>query len=147
MEEYAMQLDFSAGQWSKTHFHPFKKILCWKKIKLLDWPSQSLDLNPTEHLWDELDWRVRCRSYSNKDQFFAALLEEWSQFPFKRLQNLVYSMPNRCVAVIKARGYATKYWFFSQSPGYFRFIITYLAYKLVLIQKNFQLFFTQDNSV
>lgn len=39
MEEYAMQLDFSAGQWSKTHFHPFKKILCWKKSNF--WIGQA----------------------------------------------------------------------------------------------------------
>jgi transposase len=30
-------------------------------INVLTWHSKSLDLNPIEHLWDELDKRVRQR--------------------------------------------------------------------------------------
>jgi transposase len=30
-------------------------------INVLPWPSKSLDLNPIERLWDELDKRVRQR--------------------------------------------------------------------------------------
>lgn len=46
----------------------------------LDWPSQSPDLNYTEHCWDELERRLRARPKSVCD-FTNLLLEEWSRIP------------------------------------------------------------------
>lgn len=89
-----------------NHIKAFLKRI---KVKVFDWPSQSADLNPIEHLWEELDRRVRRRNYSNKEAFFQALKSEWANIPYERIQKLVDSMPARCAAVEKSKGYATKY--------------------------------------
>ena len=80
-----------------------------KKVRLLDWPSQSPDLNPIEHLGEELDRRCKSRNPSNKDELFEMLKKEWCNIPVSTLMKLVDSMPRRCSAVIKAKGYPTKY--------------------------------------
>ena len=80
-----------------------------KKVEVLPWPSQSPDLNPIEHLWDELGRRVRGRKHKNKDDLFAELESEWKQLQPSVCAKLVGSMSSRIEAVIKSRGYPTKY--------------------------------------
>ena len=92
--------------------HTSKLIQSWfskKKVTVLEWPSQSSDLNPIEHLWEELERRIRIRTYRNSDDLMAGIEQEWSKIPIDRLHTLVDSMPARCAAVIKSNGYATKY--------------------------------------
>lgn len=80
-----------------------------KKINRLDFPAQSADLNPIEHLWDELERRVEGRKPSNKNVLFEMLKTEWENIPIDTLIKLVDSMPNRLTEVIKNNGYATRY--------------------------------------
>ena len=56
-----------------------------------DWPSKSTDLNPIEHLWDNLDTRVRQRQNLPGDvnELRDALLEEWNDIP--QINNLIHS--------------------------------------------------------
>ena len=86
-----------------------KKVFETKKIRVLEWPSQSPDLNPIEHLWEQLQRQIRGRKPSNKDALFEVLKEEWNKISLDVLVKLVDSMPKRCAAVIKAKGYPTKY--------------------------------------
>ena len=75
-------------------------------VEELDWPAQSPDLNPIEHLWDELERRLRTRS--NRPTFVPnltrALVVEWKQVPAAMFQHLVESLPRRVEAVIAAKG-------------------------------------------
>lgn len=80
-------------------------------IHKMEWPARSPDLNPIEHAWDELDRRVRNRvppPITLRDLKYA-LIEEWENIPQHMLRNLVFSMPNRVEAVLRAHGGNTKY--------------------------------------
>lgn len=80
-------------------------------IRTLDWPANSPDMNPIEHLWDELKRRVRARKPppQNHRELKQALLDEWQDIPQEVVRNLILSMRNRMQAVIEARGGNTKY--------------------------------------
>lgn len=57
------------------------QYLSAKKVRVLEWPAQSPDLNPIEHLWDELGRRVANKRHSNKRDLFKTLSEEWNKIP------------------------------------------------------------------
>jgi transposase len=80
-------------------------------LTLLPWPGQSPDLNPIEHLWDELERRIRAKKNHPKNlgELEALLQECWSEISHEVYQKLVESMNRRVEAVIKARGYPTRY--------------------------------------
>ena len=44
--------------------------------KTLDYPPQSPDLNPIEHLWEHLDQKIRQRQISSKDDLKAVIQDE-----------------------------------------------------------------------
>jgi len=80
-----------------------------EEVPLMEWPAQSPDLNPIENLWSILDQRLKNRKPSNKEELFNLLKNAWKELPVNLLTKLVDSMPERCRAVIEAKGYATKY--------------------------------------
>ena len=90
-----------------------KQYLAGKRwpAKLLEWPSQSPDLNPIENLWSILDKEVRMKnpSIKNSEELVNELQLAWANLDPSILRNLVHSMPRRCKAVIEAKGYWTKY--------------------------------------
>ena len=64
---------------------------------------QSPDLNPIEHLWYELERRLRKRSahLKNLRELEKALQEEWERILPETYINLIESMPRRIEACIK----------------------------------------------
>lgn len=86
-----------------------KEWLGNEKIAVMQWPSQSPDLNPIENLWEIIDRKIRCRTYSNVSDLFKSLQESWAAIDKVVIKKLLESMPRRCAEVIKVKGYFTKY--------------------------------------
>jgi hypothetical protein len=79
-------------------------------VQMRPQPAKSPDVNPIEHLWDELQRAVDQRDvqHATLDDLAAALTEEWGNLPVHRLQNLVDIIPRRLQAVINSRGGHTR---------------------------------------
>lgn len=77
----------------------------------LEWPPYSPDLSPIEHLWDEIDRRIRRRPQApqNLQQLTDAIIEEWDRLPQRKINTLVLSMHKRIRAATLARGGHTRY--------------------------------------
>ena len=92
--------------------HTAKRIQAFldrKRIDVLEWPPQSPDLNPIEHLWDEIEQHRPSEPPKNKDELKAQLQHTWDNTAPEICANLVESMQRRLHAVIKAKGGPTKY--------------------------------------
>jgi transposase len=78
---------------------------------VLPWPFKSPDFNPIDHLWDELDRRLKQRQHHPQTlpQLALALQAEWDNIPQYKIRILIPSMGRRCQAVIDARGGHTRY--------------------------------------
>ncbi|CAG9133866.1 unnamed protein product [Plutella xylostella] len=78
-----------------------RQFLREKELRTMDWPALSPDLNPIEHLWDELKRRVRARNPvpASVDELKTALLEEWDGIPQETVKKLIRSMRNRLQAI------------------------------------------------
>ena len=80
-------------------------------INVLEWPSCSPDLNSIEHVWNDINFRVRASlpPPRNMTELWEKLQEEWYNTPVTYIQELFRSMPRRLEAVKRAKGGNTKY--------------------------------------
>ncbi|CAK9827632.1 Transposable element Tcb1 transposase [Anthophora retusa] len=88
-----------------------KQWLVTQGFQVLDWPPQSPDLNPIEHLWGLLKRSVANFEPGSRSslQLWADVVLAWQNIQREQCRNLVDSMPRRIKAVIKAKGGYTKY--------------------------------------
>ena len=94
--------------------HTSRRAKSWfnsNGFEVMQWPAQSPDLNPIEHLWGHL--KRRLASYPNPPggitELWDRVQKEWEAIDAKECQNLIEGMPRRVAAVIKAKGGYTKY--------------------------------------
>ena len=97
--KFTFQQDNDPKYSAKSTMEYFKK----NKISKLEWPSQSPDLSPIEHLWKHIGRETR-------KQFFVGILglksrikEVWDQISTNVTANLIFPMKRRLEAVIKAK--------------------------------------------
>ncbi|CAF4601995.1 unnamed protein product [Rotaria sp. Silwood2] len=78
-------------------------------IKRLVWPPFSPDMNPIEHLWDELERRMKKHQPKNENQLRDILQVEWLEIGQDVTNKLVESVPSRLHECLRMKGYPTRY--------------------------------------
>lgn len=67
--------------------HTARAIKLWleeNNVRLLEWPSQSPDLNPIEHLWQEIKTSLKGKCFKKKEDLFEKIKEEWFRVPIEK---------------------------------------------------------------
>ncbi|CAJ0940801.1 unnamed protein product [Ranitomeya imitator] len=78
-----------------------------KKWNIIEWPSQSPDLNPIERAFHLLKTKLQTES-TNKQQLKTTAVMAWQSIKKEETQRLVMSMSSRLQAVIANKGFSTK---------------------------------------
>lgn len=95
--------------------HRAKKTVAWLEenvpsfLSPTEWPANSPDLNPMEHIWARMAIAVDQKSPKNLEALKKVVREEWARLDPNFLKNCVLSMEARIKAVKQAHGRHTKY--------------------------------------
>jgi len=101
--------------------HKAKKVIKWLEdqgIPVMDWPPYSPDLNQIEHCWVHMKrWILDNRpdlkdlgdSQEALDSLATAIQQALQAIGEEKIRACIESMHKRCQAVIKAKGWHTRY--------------------------------------
>ncbi len=101
---WVMQQDNDLKHTSKSTSEWLKK----NKIKVLEWPNQSPDLNLIEMLWHDLKQSIHARKPSNVAELKQFCKEEWAKLHPQRYERLIDSYRKRLIVVVAAKGGTTQ---------------------------------------
>ncbi|KAH9115048.1 hypothetical protein AeMF1_010892 [Aphanomyces euteiches] len=106
-EDFTFMHDNAAIHTSKDT----KEFLAQNNVNIFVHPALSPDLNPIENLWGQLVRAVYAngKQYNDVESLKATISREWAKINISRLQDLVKSMPRRCIEVVKTKGDITKF--------------------------------------
>lgn len=88
-----------------------QRALSDANIRVLPWPAMSPDLNPIEHLWDQLKRSLKANysDVNSRQDLVNALKVCWEQLPEQNIKHLIESVPDRLRECIRNRGGPTRY--------------------------------------
>jgi hypothetical protein len=84
--------------------HVAKEFIAENGINVIDWPSNSPDLNPIENMWQIIKNNVEKWMPQNINELNRFLVEEWEAIPHETVNNLIFSMKNRCESILAKNG-------------------------------------------
>jgi len=99
-KRYFFQQDNATAHTSKYT----KQFLETKRVKTIDWPANSPDLNSIENIWSILKRAVSMRTPNNKKELMEYAEEEWGKISVETITNTVESMKTRILQVILRQG-------------------------------------------
>lgn len=109
VEYYGFDVTRVVFQQDNDPKHRAASVLKWleeQPFTVLEWPSQSPDLNPIENLWATL--KRRLNEYEHPPRGMVELWEriecEWEKITAAECLALIESMPRRIEALLKAKG-------------------------------------------
>lgn len=80
-------------------------------VDVIPWPAMSPDLNPLEHVWDQIGRQIDEKEppCQNLQELRQEIQLRWRNFPQNKLRRLVHSMRRRVQEVCQKRGGYTTY--------------------------------------
>lgn len=88
-----------------------KEALSDLNLKVLEWPSQSPDLNPIDHYWSHVSRELKRKTgiLQSRDELCIELQNILAETNQDLCRKLIATMPRRILDVIKAKGGYTKW--------------------------------------
>jgi hypothetical protein len=111
---YDLEPEWVIFQHDNDPKHRDRRVQEWlnqQPFVVLEWPSQSPDLNPIEHLWVWLKRRLNQYEHppSGMIELWERIEAEWDKIGMDKCLRLIESMRRRIEAVLKAKGMWTDY--------------------------------------